>query len=66
MLKKVAFRFFNWHHKWCISGTKVWKSVELFVQIMGYGGRRGTRLAEWGVGVIYRHAETLHMGYLSV
>jgi len=36
--------------------------VELFVRIMGYGGRRGTRLAEWGVGVIYRHAETLHMG----
>jgi len=42
--------------------NKVWKSVELFVRIMGYGGRRGTRLAEWGVGVIYRHAETLHMG----
>jgi len=31
--------------------NKVWKSVELFVRIMGYGASGGTRLPNWGVGV---------------
>ena len=38
------------------------ENVELFVWIMGYGGRDGTIQGFGGVGVGDKRAETLHMG----
>ena len=42
------------------------ENVELFVWIMGYGGRDGTIQGFGGVGVGDKRVETLHMGQVRV